>query len=106
MPERVLRWHQEIDRLTAVRLEQVKAAGQRLRAWAADRPDLPQWLRESLATAFTGRDGSQLQHPYPSALARVALVWRDQRWAGDEAGFEHLEAWRRHDVHLWLSTAT
>src|SRR5690606_20002748 len=34
-------------------------------------------------------------------LAALALRWRQERFAGDEAGYTLVETWRKRDRHLW-----
>ena len=60
-------------------------------ACSSDRP--PAWL--SLATETLPYWRSQAR------LAALTLRWRDNRFPGDEATYDALEAWRYHDRHLW-----
>jgi hypothetical protein len=53
----------------------------------------PDWLRK--ATKFVHAWKS------PGRLAQLALRWRSNRFVGDAAAYESLEAWRYHDYHLW-----
>lgn len=52
----------------------------------------PLWLCDATKTLY--------QWQSPARLAALVVRWRTQRWAGDEALFDRLEAWRRQDKHL------
>ncbi len=61
--------------------------------WLAEN-EHPDWLREATATLAQWRSQSR--------LAALVLRWRENRFDGDQATFEELEAWRKQDRHLWL----
>lgn len=60
--------------------------------WLASK-SLPQWLSEATATLLHWRSTGR--------LAALAWRWKDQRFDGDEQGYELAEAWRRRDKHLY-----
>lgn len=101
VPERVLAWIDEVDRLGSLRHDLAAQAAARLQAWIAELDDPPEWLPAELTAALSGPDGQPNAHPHPSLLARLALTWRARRFPADEAGYGPLEAWRRRDAHLW-----
>jgi hypothetical protein len=51
------------------------------------------WLTEATRTIHAWRAERRLAH--------LAIQWRSQRFAGDEATFDALEAWRKQDRHLY-----
>jgi transposase len=55
--------------------------------------ELPTWLTETITHLSQWRS--------PARLAALAIRWRDARFAGDEAAYGALEAWRYRDHHLW-----
>ena len=54
---------------------------------------LPDWLSKASATLANWRA--------PGRFAVLAIAWRNQRFHGDQAGYEMIEAWRKQDKHLW-----
>lgn len=56
--------------------------------------DGPEWFRKATETVGQWRSIARL----------VSLVrkWKTNRWEGDEADYEQLEAWRYKDHHLWV----
>lgn len=55
--------------------------------------DVPEWLRDKLR--HLGQWRAQRR------LASVVLLWRDERFPGDEQIFDRVEAWRKQDKHLY-----
>jgi hypothetical protein len=53
---------------------------------------LPPWLTEATPHIAAWRDHGR--------LAALVIAWRDQRFPGDEAIYQDLEGWRKHDRHL------
>lgn len=72
----------ELNKAKAVLLEAIKGG--------LPRPD---WLVER----------TKFLHLWKSAagLTRLAYTWRDNRFEGDVAAYDALEAWRYHDFHLF-----
>lgn len=66
---------------------------ERLSAWIANAPAVPQWLRDRAATLPQWRSAAR--------LAALAVHWRSNRFAGDEQAFAEIEAWRKRDKHLY-----
>jgi len=55
--------------------------------------ELPAWLRLGTATVAHWRHGAK--------LTRLAYRWSRERFPGDVAGFDLVDAWRRRDRHLY-----
>lgn len=58
---------------------------------------IPEWLKT--ATEFLPQWKAQKR------LAYVSILWRTQRFAGDEEQFQAIEAWRQRDKHLYCYEA-
>jgi len=56
---------------------------------------------QELAGEHKERMGWLGQWRSPARFAGLAFWWKDNRIKGDEQFFRELEAWRRHDKHLW-----
>lgn len=85
---------ERIDKASAiggVRAENRNAMIPRLATWLADR-ELPEWAMIATARIVTWTSFARLH--------RLAHHWRVNRWDGDAAGYEILEAWRYRDEHL------
>jgi len=80
------------DSLRATRDQNLDAMRPGLCAWIAEH-DAPPWLREATATMAQWRSAAR--------FAALAGRWRGERFAGDEQGYEMLDAWRTQDRHLW-----
>lgn len=69
-----------------------------LRTWLDATEDnsaeLPEWLTEE----------TRFLHAWKSPKRLVALVkrWTKKRFDGDDKIYNHIEAWRKQDKHLWL----
>ena len=63
-----------------------------LSVWLQDH-DLPEWLTEATETLPQWRS--------PARFASLARKWRDNRFSGDDEGYQRIESWRYHDHHLW-----
>lgn len=64
-----------------------------LTSWMQMQSQVPAWMCEETRYMAQWRS--------PGKLARLYWRWRGQRFDGDGAAFEALEAWFRHDRHLW-----
>jgi hypothetical protein len=102
------------DATRARRDREFDVARAALDRWLSAQADLPDWLRE----ARDGRphqklpDGTEVrgrrplrEWKSPAQLAALCLRWRGERFAGDDEAHAALEAWRKHDRHLWESEA-
>jgi len=83
----------KVDDLRSIRDKNFNVAQATLGAWLDGRAGLPPWLLEATATLPRWQSSDR--------LARLAIAWRDRRFAGDLTAFEPLEAWRKQDKHLW-----
>jgi hypothetical protein len=88
----VLESFRYVEGLRSVRDRLMNAAIADLKSWLS-KTKVPEWIREQTKTLHAWRS--------QACLAALSLVWRTQRWEGDEEGFEQLEAWRTKDKHLW-----
>lgn len=89
------RWA-KADSLQAIRDRNFNATHAEFMAWLTQArlgTSLPEWFRESTATAGMWRG--------PGKLAALCIRWRDERFEGDEKVFTNAEAWRKQDKHLW-----
>lgn len=78
--------------IQGVRDKDFNAARDGLRRWL-ESATLSDWLREETKTLA--------QWHSPARLAALAIRWRNERFADDEAGFALVEDWRRRDKHLY-----
>jgi len=62
-------------------------------SWLTAQPELPPWLKEATTHIGLWRSHKRFAH--------LAREWRMHRFAGDDDVYQMLEAWRRHDHHLW-----
>lgn len=87
---------QKVDRLRSIQDVQFNEMRDALAAWLKDR-EIPDWLRQETETLPQWRAASR--------LARLAELWSERRFEGDEAIFQRLWAWRRQYRHLyeWMS---
>lgn len=53
------------------------------------------------SSTWDGIPASVVQWRSPARLTRLVRQWAVNRFDGDEAAYEALEAWRYHDHHLW-----
>lgn len=102
----VLERLQKADGIRAVRDKNMLAAVQTLCAQLGGMA-LPPWFREQTSRRSKRRPTSAQalarvrQWSSQRRLARLCLRWRRNRFDGDEAAFDALEAWRKRDKHLW-----
>lgn len=82
----------KVEDLQEIRDKNFNAARDALGAWLAANPH-PAWLAARTRTLGQWRAIAR--------LASVALAWRMDRFPGDAAAYEALEAWRKQDKHLW-----
>ena len=62
---------------------------------------LPDWIRQRCVLDREGRDAWHVgQWRSDDRFTRLAQVWRQRRWEGDEIGYSILESWRYRDEHL------
>lgn len=90
--ETVLSGLERADWLRSTRDKRFDEAREALCAWLTEN-DAPGWMREATATLHAWKSEAR--------LAALALRWRRNRWAGDDAAYDALETWRYHDYHLW-----
>jgi len=83
----------KVDELESIRKRNMNAAKSQLRAWLATWEEVPDWMREASRHMHAWRSQNR--------LAGLALHWRQNRWEGDNPGYEDLEDWRKQDKHLW-----
>ncbi|MFI5297750.1 MAG: hypothetical protein ACHREM_06580 [Polyangiales bacterium] len=81
------------EELASIRSKAFNVAREKLVAWLAIAPDMPEWLRTATSHLTQWRSAGR--------LASLALRWRAQRFEGDAEGYDALERWRYHDHHLW-----
>jgi len=79
------------DGLRAVRDKNFNAALAAYLAWTDRQGPLPAWMRPRGIHQWRA----------PGRLAGLCLRWSRTRFAGDAAGFDALDAWRKRDLHLW-----
>lgn len=92
VPARLLERWAKVHDLRSIRDRAFNAERDALRAWLADTPTVPEWLRKTASHLHAWRSTAR--------LASLALRWRISRFNGDDGIFERLEAWRRRDKHL------
>lgn len=80
------------DSLRAIRDRNFNDARAALGAWLGEH-EHPEWLR--IETRYLA------QWRATAKLARVVYRWRNERFDGDAAIFETVDAWRRQDRHLY-----
>lgn len=92
VPSSSLDRFQRSEKIQGYRDQNLNVARAELCAWIADQPATPEWFAER----------SKGLHAWRSAerLAALADAWRSQRWEGDAAGYEPLQAWRFREEHL------
>ena len=88
-------------------LDQLKAA---LVPWLREREAvLPVWLKErAILSRDRSEQGAEVRRRSwhvamwrsASRFRALAFAWRKQRWDGDAAGYQLIEAWRYRDEHL------
>src|SRR5581483_511367 len=93
LPQAVLDRLTKPEALRAQRDAHLNTLRAALGAWRATRPQVPDWFRAATATWCQWRS--------PARYVALERQWRAQRWPGDEAGYALLDAWYRHDRHLW-----
>lgn len=64
-----------------------------LHDWLAAQAELPMWLVEEKKHMHLWKA--------PRRFVLLERSWRNQRFSGDEAMYEELSRWRKHDRHLW-----
>lgn len=94
------------DELRGTRERNFNVARAEFVAWLRDH-DMPEWMRLRTVKRGTACPSKAQALAYieswksPGKLRSLARGWRENRFEGDAAAFEALEAWRYHDVHLW-----
>jgi hypothetical protein len=88
---KVAEW-KKVDDMQSIRDDLHNVARVALRDWLAANPH-PEWLDEATDHMHAWRRLSRLD--------RLVVQWRGQRFDGDEAIMESLEAWRTRERHLW-----
>lgn len=90
IPRRILDRYRRTESLRSIRDRSFNAT---LKLLLEARDDVwPAWIREELRYAHQWRATGR--------LARLAILWRRQRFEGDETIYGIVEAWRRQDKHL------
>lgn len=83
------------DSLTSIRDLNFNTAMLRIRAFVQEHEtELPEWWQE--------RAQHMAQWQSQNRLASLIVFWRNNRFEGDTAIYDELEAWRKQDKHLWL----
>lgn len=88
----------EVDRWHGIRDVAFNAALSALREWLLSEPTVPAWFAEDVANF--GQKWYKV-----GRLRRLALRWRGERFAGDNAVFNRVNAWCAQDRHLWAFEA-
>lgn len=101
VPSRIVKALAQVDRLQQIRDQKLNRIRTELAEWLQTHA-LPAALGEGNAERTPDLTGAAI-HRWASAarFATLAIEWRDQRFPGDEAMYERLEAWRREDKHLF-----
>lgn len=92
LPPDIQRNIEHVESLRSTRDDNFNNTKEWFAAWRMKK-GIPEWLTSMTARLTTWKS--------PGRLAKVALVWRGQRFDGDDGGYERLEAWRKQDKHLW-----
>lgn len=92
LPDELVRRQRKVDDLRSIRDRAFDIERETLRAWLSER-DVPEWLREATSHLHQWRATAR--------LAGLVLRWRENRFEGDDAAYDRLEAWRRQDRHLY-----
>jgi hypothetical protein len=80
------------DGLESIRKKNFNAMQEWLVAWMAGNP-VPDSIKERAKTLAKWESQAR--------LAALTLLWRDNRFDGDDEVFTRLEEWRKQDKHLW-----
>jgi hypothetical protein len=83
---------ERVEALRSLRDQHLNALRPALLAWIDGAPGVPDWLREARRWMSQWRSARR--------FAGLAIRWRHQRFAGDDAGLALIEAWRKRDKHL------
>lgn len=83
---------EKADSLRSIRDKNCNEMRPALTEWLAGQT-LPEWLVEATKTVSHWRSQGR--------FAALCYRWRKQRFAGDDVGYNLLEAWRYHDQHLF-----
>jgi len=86
------RYHHALG-IESVRAKPLNSIKEQMLAYFRTTPDVP----EEMATRVT----HLAQWRSAARFAVLYKFWVGQRWHGDDAGFNALEAWHKRDVHLW-----
>lgn len=62
---------------------------------------MPSFSNLGATLTWDGIPASVVQWRSPARLTRLVRQWAVNRFEGDDAAYEALEAWRYHDHHLW-----
>jgi hypothetical protein len=92
LPEAILTRLRKVEALQSLRDTNCNAMRGALVGWLHEHSH-PAWLQERAAGLTAWRS--------PARLAALAAHWRDRRFAGDQAIYRALEAWRVQDKHLY-----
>ena len=90
-PEQLGRWR-KAEELRSTRDQNFDRARDELVGWLEGR-SVPEWLPEKAAHLSQWRSTAR--------LASLAIMWRSNRFDGDEEAYSALEAWRKQDKHLF-----
>jgi hypothetical protein len=93
LEEQVVSMFRRCEELQSVRDQRRNEIGARLRDWIGTLEEYPPWFREGIKGMHLWKSSSRFAH--------LALLWRENRWDGDELGYELIETWRKKDKHLW-----
>lgn len=90
--DRTLTDLRKVDDLLSIRTKLMNEMKAKLGELLLDRI-LPAWFDEETDTISQWKSAGR--------FAKLAIIWRDQRWEGDEEVYDLIEAWRIKDKHLW-----
>jgi hypothetical protein len=88
----VLAGLRKVEDLQAIRA----SAMNELKAWIGS------WLHEQAVPEVLREEVAHVaQWKKPARFVALCHRWAEMRWEGDEEGFQRLDAWAKHDRHLW-----
>jgi hypothetical protein len=94
VPDATLSIDDKADSLRAIRDRNRNALRDQIRVWLAELgTDRPAWLVEATVALHAWLKARR--------FVQLARIWRDHRFAGDDAAWTALEAWMKQDRHLW-----
>lgn len=95
LPREWLKFWQKVDDLRSIRDQNFNIIRAELAAWIKDfrkKGSLPEWFEDRAAYLAQWKSSDR--------LSALVWLWRNQRFAGDDAIYAKCEAWRVQDRHL------